>query len=475
MNPQLLALLLQGGMPQQSVVDKLAEGIGSASDALTRRQEQEQAMPLNVPIRQSKFGINNATANLIGQLLSQGAPPISGQGAESAFPAFTASTAADADAAQMKMQALGAAIARGNNTAGVYGALNQAGRDFSNAAGLNAIYGGVKAPMSVQERLGAQQTGQIENLKQVQSLLGLMSPEQINDPKLLETVLKDVPNMAATAYKADSDRSSAGASSIGKLLGDQANAQAAVQAADIKGKADIESAKIQKTGAGSGLTQTVLSSAQQKIQDNLNIMSGLDHLATNFNEDFFKIIPTNMGDLANYAEQWGVPMSEAQTHFNTKRAEFQTIIKDTYNQYRRSITGAAASEKELEMIAESIVNESNGPTEAKAKLVALMVKMETEMTLANKLIQHGAQIGMDVPTGNEEFGKLVEKQMMSEQAGKIREQVKASILQRYPSLNTELNASQQAPQQSPISKEDAGKQLASLGYIKGADGKWRKP
>jgi len=52
--------------------------------------------------------------------------------------------------------------------------------------------------------------------------------------------------------------------------------------------------------------------------------------------------------------------------FNNNRSKFVKRVKQYFNQYRKEITGAAASEKEMEDLLASMINADMGPSEFRA-------------------------------------------------------------------------------------------------------------
>lgn len=82
-------------------------------------------------------------------------------------------------------------------------------------------------------------------------------------------------------------------------------------------------------------------------------------------------------------------MSNDLVTFNANRTKFANNVKQFFNQYRKEITGAAASEKELQQLMESLFNENMGPSEFAAAFNEFTSKVETNLKNKGQTLREG--------------------------------------------------------------------------------------
>lgn len=181
--------------------------------------------------------------------------------------------------------------------------------------------------------------------------------------------------------------------------------------------------------------------------------SQLNDLASNFDLDAFTV--------SDKLSKWGVGAldkldmtnPEQKQFLERRRVQAQTI-NSIFNSYRKLITGAAASEKELEKLEESILNVNLAPSEARAALRSLMVNIVRDQQILTKLKAEGidnkdAQFESSFLTQKLEFDKYQ------------REGIEKQITGKYP----HLAPPQEAPIKGPDGKMYTREELKKIGGV----------
>ncbi len=258
-----------------------------------------------------------------------------------------------------------------------------------------------------------------------------------------------------------------------RQLGEETKATSSLNVENLKGQYGLQGEKVKAQGqidaetAKAGLVNSKLSKAtkaqmEQKIAANQATLVGLGEVAKTFNPKLYTFWGKTRAALGGYADSLGIPIPDAEKKYQSEFATFQTSVKDVFNQYRKSITGAAASVQELKMLEESIFNTKMPPTQAKSALVNLMVKMQTESSLANQLIKTGIAEQQGLTPGTEAFGNFVESQFQKPEAAGIRDKVRAEIIKLHPNLADGPTESASGKDISSLSDDDL-RRIASGG------------
>lgn len=192
------------------------------------------------------------------------------------------------------------------------------------------------------------------------------------------------------------------ASTVGKLIADREAARAAgADAATLKAYDDA----IAKVGQGQTINLSINDGKQEmtkptanKVQDSIldaeTALSGLDSIANSFSGDYLTYQGRAKAFGGRLLDKAG--MENDMTRFNASRTKMRNEVNQFFNQYRKDITGAAASEKELEQLKDSILNEDMGPAEFKAAYDQFNAKIRKNLEL-NKRTARG---GVDVAPGD---------------------------------------------------------------------------
>lgn len=191
------------------------------------------------------------------------------------------------------------------------------------------------------------------------------------------------------------------ASTVGKLMADRKAAmEAGADQATIKAYDDA----IAKVGQGQTINlsindgkQSMTKPTANKVQDNIlaaeSALSSLDSIAGSFSGDYLTYQGRAKALGGRLLDKAG--MDNDLTKFNASRTKLRNEVNQFFNQYRKEITGAAASEKELEQLKDSMMNEDMGPAEFKAAYDQFNAKTRKNLEL-NKRTARG---GVDVAPG----------------------------------------------------------------------------
>lgn len=88
---------------------------------------------------------------------------------------------------------------------------------------------------------------------------------------------------------------------------------------------------------------------------------------------------------------------EDRGKFLEKRTKYMSGLEQMFNAYKHEITGAAAGEKEIEMIRKSVLNGEMAPSEAKGSLEQIISKYKSEADQYKKTLGSGLDVGSGQP------------------------------------------------------------------------------
>lgn len=133
-------------------------------------------------------------------------------------------------------------------------------------------------------------------------------------------------------------------------------------------------------------TQTAI---EKKILALNDAEDKLNSIEASFNPD----ILTYKGQVKNWfsvtSEKLGREMSEEEKASVQAATQFRTEINRFFNDYRKEITGAAASVKELDRLKASMFNENNSPTEFKAAFSSFRAGVKRTKSLYAEMLKSG--------------------------------------------------------------------------------------
>jgi hypothetical protein len=141
------------------------------------------------------------------------------------------------------------------------------------------------------------------------------------------------------------------------------------------------------------LTSTNESKTQVKVLDAQKSLRDLSSVKDAYSDDFLTMWGRAKATAGSLLDKWGSDGELVQ--FNAERGRFASNVKQFFNQYRKEITGAAASEKELEQLVQSLFSEDLGPQEFKARFDEFWSKAEANLQANKDAIREGVDISGD--------------------------------------------------------------------------------
>ena len=142
-------------------------------------------------------------------------------------------------------------------------------------------------------------------------------------------------------------------------------------------------------------TKTVKSQIQKDLLAAERMLFDLDKIADTHSDEFL----TTMGRLKSFA---GSVLDKMDSNafgladFNASRTRFANAARQLFNQYRKEITGAAASEQEMKDLLDSMFNEKQGPREFRASFNLFMEKVRANLLLTREKAREGLNVGNTV-------------------------------------------------------------------------------
>jgi hypothetical protein len=213
----------------------------------------------------------------------------------------------------------------------------------------------------------------------------------------------------------DAAKSTGPASNVGKLIADRKAAADSGAAPEVLAAYD---AAIEKAGKSSGpmvnvtignkppLTKANTSKVQDKVLDAEASLSDLSSIADKYSADFLTYKGRAKAMAGSMADKIGLDdkTSKELVDFNAERTGFRNSINQFFNQYRKEITGAAASEKEMQFLMESMFNQNLGPEEFKAAYSQFVDKAKKNYDINKRALREGVSVA---PRTNDQGWELM--------------------------------------------------------------------
>jgi hypothetical protein len=261
-------------------------------------------------------------------------------------------------------------------------------------------------------------------------LLGGTKPQQAFDPAQLQAGL---PGMQAVAVGAQGSRN-AFMQADGQVRSAALAAQGQIGAAKATAEGNVAAERAKLEGKDAELSKSTKGAMEMQVIDAEAMQTSLQTLGKDFTPDYFNDISLTKNDLAQWAERKGVDMSVAQEEYTRGRTQFILNTKQMFNAYRKSITGAAASEKELADLEASLFNTKMSPTAAKAALLDLMTNIQLKSFIAKNALEKGI-MPKGIKPRSKEFGDYIDSVAGAGDYSKMKEAIRAYYLQQNPALN----------------------------------------
>jgi hypothetical protein len=139
-------------------------------------------------------------------------------------------------------------------------------------------------------------------------------------------------------------------------------------------------------------TKKIQNDIQEGIRDSQQALKDLGRIADTHSEEFLTTVGRFKAALGKVADKFGVDPAGLAS-FNAERSKFSTNVKQFFNQYRKDITGAAASAQELEQLIDSLFSDELGPLEFKARFGEISDKMQANLEMNQKQAREGIEVG----------------------------------------------------------------------------------
>jgi hypothetical protein len=230
------------------------------------------------------------------------------------------------------------------------------------------------------------------------------------------------------------------------LAGTKATADAVVKAAAIKGAADTKTAEVTgkynveaekaKREAGAALQKSTRAKLEQEISGSQGVQANLQNMGSMFNNSWFTL--QGRARIQYLKGKDYLSLTDAQDKADLDEwTQFQKQTEQMFNEYRKQITGAAASDTEIEKLRQTVFNMALSPTQAKSALLDLMAEMNMKTTIAQGILQRGLQSGQEpsVLPGTEQFGRMVDNLYNSQSVGENKKAIRAALIKMYPKLD----------------------------------------
>ena len=153
--------------------------------------------------------------------------------------------------------------------------------------------------------------------------------------------------------------------------------------------------KIENNISNSAGRQTPTKSVQSEIQKNVlsaeKSLNDLGKVADTHSDEFLTTMGRFKAGIGSVLDKMDSDAG-GLAQFNANRTRFANAARQFFNQYRKEITGAAASVQEMEALMKSMFNEGQGPREFKASFDLFMEKAKENLHLARENAREGIDV-----------------------------------------------------------------------------------
>lgn len=139
-------------------------------------------------------------------------------------------------------------------------------------------------------------------------------------------------------------------------------------------------------------TKSTLNSIQKNMLGAEQSLRDLSRIADTHSDEFLTNYGRFKAFLGKAADGFNVDPFGLAT-FNAERAKFSGNVKQFFNQYRKEITGAAASVQELQQLVDALFSPELGPKEFKAKFDEFQKKVELNLQANRDSAREGIEVG----------------------------------------------------------------------------------
>lgn len=140
---------------------------------------------------------------------------------------------------------------------------------------------------------------------------------------------------------------------------------------------------------GGELSKPVMNDVQADEISALKMLNRLGGIASAYKDNYLTYGGKLEAGAYALADKAGVPLSDEQKGIVKGKTEFTNSVKQLFNQYRKEITGAAASVQELKDLRDSLLNTEMSPVQFQAAYDQYVSVMRRQLILADELRNQG--------------------------------------------------------------------------------------
>lgn len=156
-------------------------------------------------------------------------------------------------------------------------------------------------------------------------------------------------------------------------------------------------------GQAASPTNATTNDLQKDTISSLNTLNNLDQVAKDYKSSYLTYAGQARGWTAN--KMGKVFGQSGDKEFLQGKTKFQTGVQQMFNQYRKDITGAAASVQELDRLKQSMLNEDMSPEEFEAAYSQFRNIIESSLKLKQQYMKQGLPL--------DQVGKAIDSNLFS--------------------------------------------------------------
>ena len=163
---------------------------------------------------------------------------------------------------------------------------------------------------------------------------------------------------------------------------------AGLKAEIAQSKAKIKKATRELSGTR-GLSKATIGKLEDNAIGSVKLNRKLNAVADRFSPKFFNRFGQGKIRALKEAQKVGTPLTGLQRQDIREFTAFEKNVKQIFNEYRKHVTGAQASEKEIKILEDSFLSMSFSPDEFKAALSGLIAMNELNIVTSEHLLEAG--------------------------------------------------------------------------------------
>lgn len=154
----------------------------------------------------------------------------------------------------------------------------------------------------------------------------------------------------------------------------------------------------------SALTKPTTNDLQKDLVSTIDSLGRIDQIGNKYADKYLTWFGQLRGLLGSNAEK--LTNTKYDKGFVAGQTEFKNSVEQFFNQYRKEITGAAASVQELDRLKQSLLNSDMSPTQFQAAKKQFVELATRSMGIKQQLLSEG------IPLNSEQFGKLMDQRLL---------------------------------------------------------------